>query len=123
MTTEKPDHPKIYGAPSVDYDPTNFDVLLRWFDMGDVATEARVPVEALPSLLRNLTNSATYAMAGAAESMAKGECATCSNFRMIETERPGGRTWQVHCPDCSPNGSITPFGNVPVIGQKRKEGF
>lgn len=112
------DPTRMYGTPSVDY-----DTVLRWFVMGDVVAEARIPVEAAAGALRDLSRNLTYAMEGAAASIAHGECRRCENVRMVKAPAPGGRTQQVYCPECNATGRATPFANAPIIGPKVKEGF
>lgn len=53
------------------------------------------------SLLRDLTNQTTYALTGSATSIARGDCGTCGNVRMVKVAAPGGRESNNHCPDCS----------------------
>lgn len=117
------DYPKIYGAPSVDHDPTNYDTVLKWFVLGDTVVEVRIPVEDAASALRDLSRNLTYAMEDAARNIAQGDCDYCKNIRLVEAPGPGNRTQQVYCPECNPTGHNTPFANAPIVGPKVKGGF
>lgn len=114
--------PRLYGAPGVDYDPANYDIILKWYVMADGVAEARIPVEALTGFLRQVTSTVTYALEGAAQSIAMGDCDYCENFRLVEVPGTVG-TKQVYCPECNVSGRSIPFANAPIIGPKVKEGF
>lgn len=51
-------------------------------------------------MMRGLANVVGTAMARTVGDIKQGDCETCQNLRLVERERPGGRTERVHCPDC-----------------------
>lgn len=125
MTTETT---RAYGAPSMEHDAANHDLHMWWHHFNpetssmDTVVEVRIPVEQIPDFLRQVTSHSMYAVEGAAQAIAYGDCKTCSNVRLVDAPAPGGRTQQVYCPDCAiPRHEA--FENLPTVGPKIKEGF
>lgn len=114
------------GAPSVQSDLANHDLVLTWHDFladsGEPEIIVRIPVEEIPDLLNTLVNHGTIALRQAAQALVLGDCSTCSNTRLVE--RPvanARRTEQVHCPDCwRPSAG---FADAPTVGPSVKEGW
>lgn len=103
---------------SIDTDHDGRLMIRRWGDViaGD-KTEIWVEAHEIPDLLRDLTNAAMTALTHVARAMEEGDCETCGNTRLVEEPAPGGRTWSVHCPDCTAGRSRPePFAEYPRIG-------
>lgn len=124
--TEQPTEPVFRrGAPTVQSDLANFDLVLTWYDFfaepHAPQVTVRVPVEQIPDLLNMVVNQGTVAMREAAQALALGECATCFNTRLVERPITNvNRTERVHCPDC--HRSDAGFVDAPTVGPKVKEG-
>ena len=104
---------------SIDED-IDHNVVLRFSDYGEhlgaeVFTYRITPEDQL-AFLRDLANQISNSINSVARSIARGDCATCQNVRLVEEERHHGKMWQVHCPDCSPEGGGQPFEHYPIVG-------
>lgn len=101
---------------SVSTDGNNNVTLTIWLDIiNDDAVRVTLSPGRAAVLLRDLASQTTYAMAAAAVSVARGDCGTCGNTRMIKVPVPGGRESNDHCPDCQAQ-TRDSFPLVPQIG-------
>lgn len=114
-----------YGAPGVDDDLANGDLILTWYGgpNHDVEVQIRIAPEAIPGFIREVTNHGLTALAHTFDSETMGDCEMCGNIRMIDVEHPGRGVWREHCPECSGNRRSAPFMSAPIVGPRRKAGF
>lgn len=78
-------------------------------------TKIVIPAAEVPSLLIAVANEGGALLSEAADAWRRGDCATCSNTRMVKETRPHGGSWTVHCPDCSRNDGTGPFKGFPTV--------
>lgn len=73
---------------------------------------ALTPAEAI-GIAFKLIQSAEIALSEAITDTRLGECATCKNFRMVDT-RKHGQQWMEHCPDCA-SGEKPAIPTIPTM--------
>jgi hypothetical protein len=102
---------------SVDRDGNNNVQVTIWTDIiNGEALRIRLSPGAAATLLRDLSNQVTYSLTGVAMSIARGDCETCRNTRMVQVPAPGGRMDNAHCPDCRTEMGRSGFPLVPQVG-------
>ena len=107
------------GAPGVQADAISHDLVLTVYARdgrpGETAAIIRVPAHDIPDFLTAITNSAMSCLKDAASDLARGDCGTCGNTRLVENIKPNGTKWNEHCPDCNSAGTLTPFKDAPSV--------
>lgn len=101
---------------SVSTDANSSILLTIWTDIvAEEAIRVRLSPGRGATLLRDLANQVTYSLTSAATSIARGDCRTCRNVRMIQVPTTGGRETNDHCPDCRV-AFVDSFPLVPQVG-------
>lgn len=107
------------GAPGVQADAISHDLVLTVYARdgrpGETAATIRIPAHDIPNFLTAITNSAMACLQGAASDLARGNCATCGNTRLVKQAKPNGSEWNEHCPDCSSGTRMVAFKDVPSV--------
>ena len=86
------------------YGPYEAD--LHFYDPADPGsrTTVRLEMNSLEGLINHATNALNQLKERRADDLARGNCDTCKNVRMIQDpdRDPARGQWLIHCPVCAP---------------------